>query len=413
MNNKRRILFIQHAGGLGGSAMSLLFMVRALDRSKYEPIVALIRSSKDLVELYENAGIHTVSWSGIQTFEHTTAKQYSLMRPGDWVAAIRFLLTIKSTLQSVRRLVAHVRPDLIHLNSVVLAVCAWGLASGKLPVVWHVREHPVRGILGCRYRWLCYGLKHWADRLIFISEADRLAWGMPVNGVVVRNFVDLTEFDRKKNGEALKSKLRISNDSPVLLYAGGPLRIKGVLTLLDALALLKESHPSLRCLMPGSSILADRSVMKKMIRALMRKVGLRTISIEIERRVQRYGLELTCVILPFQVEMAEFLGCADVVLFPSIRPHFARPMIEAAAMAKPVVASRLEGITELVDEGETGLLVTAGDPRELAVAVSRLLKDKALAERMGEQGYAKARVEFSAAVAVRTIEELYKHLLEQ
>lgn len=80
-------------------------------------------------------------------------------------------------------------------------------------------------------------------------------------------------------------------------------------------------------------------------------------------------------------------------------------------MAKPVVASRLGGPLELVQEGVTGLLVPPADPAALADAIITVLKDPARAKSMGEAGYAQAREKFDAATNARRTFAVYDELL--
>jgi glycosyltransferase involved in cell wall biosynthesis len=101
------------------------------------------------------------------------------------------------------------------------------------------------------------------------------------------------------------------------------------------------------------------------------------------------------------------IAAADVVVFPSTVPHFARPVIEAGAMAKPVVASNMDGVKELVQNNLTGILVEPNDPRALADALMKVLSDKHLAETMGEAGYLQAKEKFSAEKNCKQIMDIY------
>jgi glycosyltransferase involved in cell wall biosynthesis len=406
--NPARVLYVQHAGNLGGSAMSLLYLLQGLDSNRYEPVVALVRPSKEVRALYEDQGFKTLDWAGVRTFEHTTAKHWSPWRPGDWIAASGTFLGMRSTAHNIHRLVKQVRPDIVHLNSAVLAMCAKALSGSGVPVVWHIREHPVRGVMGLRRGWLRRGMDTWPSELIYISESDRNAWG--AHGVVIPNIVDANHFDRSVTGKELREKLGISHESTVLLYTGGPLRIKGVLTVLETMALLRQKGHDVHCLMPGSQ-LTQLGDVRRLIRGLVYHSGMRTLSMRIDDLVRDNSLENACIRLPFQTDIVRYVACSDIVLFPSLRPHFARPVIEAGMMAKPVVVSRIEGIEELVDEGKTGLVVEPGNPAALANAVQLLMTDKKMAGDLGEGGYAKARDRYEARSVVIAIERIYEQLL--
>ena len=88
-----------------------------------------------------------------------------------------------------------------------------------------------------------------------------------------------------------------------------------------------------------------------------------------------------------------------------------RVILEAMAMAKPVVASRVGGIPDLVEDGRNGFLVQPGDAKALAAAIKRLLIDKELAGEMGSRGRKMVDEKFSSDIMVRSIEEVYRHLL--
>jgi glycosyltransferase involved in cell wall biosynthesis len=83
--------------------------------------------------------------------------------------------------------------------------------------------------------------------------------------------------------------------------------------------------------------------------------------------------------------------------------------MEAMALGKPLIASRMGGLTDLVDDGETGLLVPPDDVDALRQAIERLLADKNLRERMGAAGKRKVSA-FQSTAVVRRVEELYQRL---
>jgi glycosyltransferase involved in cell wall biosynthesis len=125
------------------------------------------------------------------------------------------------------------------------------------------------------------------------------------------------------------------------------------------------------------------------------------------------GMEGWARLLPHRADPERLMAAADVVVFPSTVPHFARPVIEAGAMAKPVVASRLGGVEELVDDGRTGLLVPPGDPAALADAIVRVLLDPGLARRMGEAGYQASVRRFSREPIVAQLLDVYARVLAE
>jgi glycosyltransferase involved in cell wall biosynthesis len=403
----KKILYVQHAGSLGGSTMSLLYTIQGLDREKYHPVVALTRPSSEVANLYRDAGIDVVEWPGIETFEHTANDYMSLWRPLDWVRQARFARRVPGTLKRTRELVEHVRPDLVHLNSAVLAPAARALHAMRVPFVWHVREHPVSALISFRTRWMRRALSHWPAESIFISNADREAWVGPETGAVVHNFVDFSTFDRTLDGRRVREEFGLGPDTPVILFMGGISAIKGVFPLLEALALVKEEMPEVRCLMAGAAQPMSTRLVARAARRLLPLVGSATHSQRVAHAISRLGLEEVCVRLPFYRDTPGLLAASDLLTFPAVTPHFPRPVVEAAAMEKPVVASRLPGAIELIEDGRSGLLTTAGDAGELATAFLRLLRDPELRTTMGKAGYTLARERHDATRQVKRIMDIY------
>jgi glycosyltransferase involved in cell wall biosynthesis len=110
-------------------------------------------------------------------------------------------------------------------------------------------------------------------------------------------------------------------------------------------------------------------------------------------------------------DIPALLAASACLVFPSSVPHFARPVIEAAAMGVPSVASDLGGPRELIVDGETGLLVPPNDPATLAEAVTGLLRDPARAAALGEAAYQRALRLFDAQANAAATFAVYDDLL--
>src|SRR5438876_972842 len=102
----------------------------------------------------------------------------------------------------------------------------------------------------------------------------------------------------------------------------------------------------------------------------------------------------------------------DAFAMPSIWEGFGLVLLEAMAAARPIVASRVATIPEVVVDGETGVLVPAGDEVALADALALLADEPALAGRLGEAGRERLRRQFSIDKMVGDTELLYRELLE-
>lgn len=410
--SRKSILYIQHSGSLGGSVMSLLYTIQALDKDKYHPVVALARPSTELINFYQQAGFETIPWDGITLWDHSTVAPKPLYAPSTWRHLADVVLGWKKSKERTIELVELVKPDIVHLNSMPLSASAEALVETQIPTVWHVREPPLPDH-GFRYRKI-RDIMMRVNELIFISESDRQAWVQAERGVVVHNFVDFERFPCDTTaGEELKAKLGIAEDAPVLLYLGGISPIKGSFVLLEALSILKKDFPKLRCLMPGFDCSSSGSLVSNVARTLLPLVGHGTLVQRIIKKIDELDLHDICVQMPFQTNIVPFYAACDLLLFPATQPHFARPIIEAGAMGKPVVASRLGGAIELVQENKTGLLATPDSALDLVNNISKLLQNNFLCKQMGQSGYHHSIQSFNAQAQISKIENVYEKIIQE
>jgi glycosyltransferase involved in cell wall biosynthesis len=170
---------------------------------------------------------------------------------------------------------------------------------------------------------------------------------------------------------------RPADAAPVLLFVGRLAAIKGLLVLLDAVAALKPRHPGLRLVLVGDG--PDRRALEARAAAL----GLGE------------AVEFTGYLS--QAAVAQRVKGCDLFVLPSFAEGVPVVLMEAMAARRAVVATRVAGVAELVEDGVAGALVPPGDPVALAARIGALLDDPGLRARMGEAGRAKVVAEFDAA----------------
>jgi glycosyltransferase involved in cell wall biosynthesis len=406
MGRARTILYVEHAGELGGACVSLRELASALDPARYRPVVALVRPSGALERFYAERGVEALPWEGIAPFEHTTARWASLWRPTSWAPGVRAAVGWRRSERRTLELVERVKPDLVHLSSAVLAPSARALRGAGVPFVWHVREMPVPGHFGARSGALRAAMRDEPDALVFLSAVAREAWGGPPRGAVVPELVDLGRFRPDLDRARARARLGLDERAPVVLYVGGMSAIKGVLPLLEALGRVRRRLPELVCLMPGGATAPG-----PLVRLASALVPPLTLTGRIERAIAAGGLESACRRLPFASDVPELMAACDLLVFPSMVDHFARPVAEAGAMARPVVASRLPMIEEQVGEGGA-LLVRPGDARSLADAILEVLTQPDRARALGERGREAAAARFDLRRNADEVMALYDRVLE-
>lgn len=411
----RKILYFHHGGAIGGAPLSLLFLLRALDRSRYIPIVVTTRPGP-IIDLYRHEGIETHVATDVSTnvegriddFSHTTLEWYNHRH---WWPLPGRLLRFGASIRNAQRIVERFQPDLVHLNSSTLAAAAIGTRRAGVPLVWHIREPLARGYLGLRRAWLRSVIHRTADRVVAIShhDAGRL---LPSERIrVIYNFVDLAHFDRNLSGDAVRAELGIAPDAKVVVMLGGVAPPKGTLTLVRALPRVLAAHPGVRFLVAGP---APRTLDEGGVKGLAKRLlGVDAYQRRVIRALNETNAGDALTFTGVRQDIPQVIAASDLLIFPSTVPHFARPVIEAAAMAKPAIASDLGGPAELIVHGETGLLVPPNNPGALADAITELLNDPDRASEMGEAGYQRACKHFNAGVNARATLALYDEILAE
>jgi glycosyltransferase involved in cell wall biosynthesis len=123
------------------------------------------------------------------------------------------------------------------------------------------------------------------------------------------------------------------------------------------------------------------------------------------------GLEGIVVFAGQRRDIARLLAMADLFVFPSVYEGFGIALVEAMAMGKPVVASRVEGILEIVTHEVSGLLIEPHSPQEIVNAVIRLHRDSSLRERLGEQARKTSLERFGVKAGISRLEAIYMSLV--
>ncbi|MDD2635462.1 MAG: glycosyltransferase family 4 protein [Bacteroidales bacterium] len=416
MNYKTKILFIQHASGFGGSAMSLLYTLQGIKLNagnKYEVVVALAKWTKALSDFYENAGFEVVKPDWIDTYEHTQAVSFNLINLFHFIKEIKQLSKIKKAKRRTDKLLELVKPDIVHLNSIVLLGSALATRKKGIPLVWHVREPSVKGLLGVRRALIRKYLRRIPDKVIFICKADMRSWGSPDNGMVVYNFVDFNKFDRSLSKPTQIEGVKTPKGNFNILFLGALGRVKGGLYLIKAVNKLIKKYPDkkIHLLFPGGLYDVPVSFIYKAASIILPIFGQGTYSQKIEKEICKSQNPKSFIKFRFVKDVAQLFAASDVLVFPSIRPHFARPIIEAGAMSKPVIGSRLGGVEELIIDNENGFLIKPKSVEEITTKLEFLLNNKAKSKQMGENGYLIAKDRYDSKKNILSIIEVYKEVI--
>jgi len=165
---------------------------------------------------------------------------------------------------------------------------------------------------------------------------------------------------------------------------------KGLLTLIDAFAQVRDAAPGLQLLIVGDG---------PMLPAL-------------QERAREHGLGTQCVFQPAVADVREWLREIDIFVLPSLSEALSNSLLEAMASGCAAVASRVGGNPELVLDGKTGLLFMPDDADDLARRLRSLIGAESLRNRLSESALSFVQENFNKDASVRRIQELYRLFLD-
>jgi glycosyltransferase involved in cell wall biosynthesis len=234
---------------------------------------------------------------------------------------------------------------------------------------------------------------------------------------------------------------RFCPDTEIAAPDGGPARLlyvgrlspeKGIHILIQAFKILAESRPTLQLHLVGSahtqrylylaSDLNDPAAAsleqfygKRLAEMVRRQLILRDRSYATDLAAAAAGDERIVFHAPVpQIKTIEFYRRASVLVFPSVwNEPSGLPTFESQACGLPVVSTYSGGIPEYVEDGRTGMLVRRGDAQELALAISRVIDDPALARAMGKAGRQRVLERFTWEVSARRLADLIEAISQE
>ena len=302
-------------------------------------------------------------------------------------------------LRRLLRLLRRERFDLVHAHLTYASIFgALAARAAGIPCVATLHTAPVDGGAwsadALRERLLGAVLRRWCRAVVLVSEAARAQHAergrLPAGRMqVVHNGVDVDAFAGGRRDETRRA-LGLAAGQPALLTVSALREGKGLEVLLRAMPLLLRARPDARLLVAGEGTLRPR----------------------LEAQAADLGIARAVSWLGLRRDVADLLAAADVFVLASRQDAFPTVLLEAMAAARPVVATSVGGIPEIVADGQTGLLVEPGDPEALAAAVGGLVADPRIASALGRAGAARARAHFSTARWTERLLRLYREVLD-
>jgi glycosyltransferase involved in cell wall biosynthesis len=289
------------------------------------------------------------------------------------------------------RIIRDVRPAIIHAHD------PHGVASAALALSYQTFD-PAPVLVASRrvdFHLKTNAFSRWKYRqvraFLCASEAIRellIGQGIePARAITVHEGIDLAHVAAAPPASVHEAFGRPRN-APIVGCVGALVAHKGHRHLVDATAQIVREVPDARVVVLGEGELRGA----------------------LERQIADLGLEKHVILGGFRVDVLSLLKGMDLFVMPSITEGLGTSLLDAMACAKPIVASRVGGIPEVVADGVTGLLVPPKDPDLLAEAIVRLLQDRALVESLGAAGFERVRHRFTVERMVEETLAVYERL---
>lgn len=367
---KNKILYLIATLDIGGTEKQLLTLLKGLDKNKYEPIVCCLRRGGPFKEEIESLGIKVIILG--------KKSKYDI-----------------SIIPKLIRLIKKEKPIIVH--TFLWTSNFWGRIASiicRVPVI----------ISGER----CVDLwKGWfefsADKILsyftdkIISNAFVIKKFLVSNGIsnskieVVYNGLDFSIYEISYNTDEIKKELNIDFQKHIIGFVGRLSYQKNPQMFVDIAKKILRKRNDVQFLIIGDGELRQ----------------------QVEEQIKKYDIENKIKILGYRKDIPRILQIIDIVVFTSRWEGLPNVLLEASASAKPVVASDVDGVREVVIDKKTGFVISLVDEEGFLNAILKLLDSPVEAMKMGKEGRNFVRETFGVSKFIKNIEKIYEEELEK
>lgn len=372
--DKINILHVYQNSKIGGIQNQILHILGGYDKDRFNPAFCCLGPPMGMREEMEKRGIDFIALN---------RKRYSKFSPG----------IILDLYRLIKKKNVHIIRTHKYRSNFYGRIAAW---LARVPVIIS-SEHNIYVYKEKRLvrRITNYVLSGITDLMVAVSDAvakDLIKYdGIDQSKIItLHNGVDTDRFDGKEKSINIRLELRLGINDFVLGFIGRLVPNKGLHYLIDEVSILKKEHDNIKLLIVGDGSLID----------------------SLKRKVKKLDLIDNVQFAGERRDIVDILSCIDIFVMPSVKEGLPNALLEAMAMRRPVIATNIGGIPEVVENNKTGILIESGKPKALAESVKRLKENGELARSMGNEARIHILDKFSIVSAVEKWQSLYVSLLE-
>lgn len=377
LKDKIRVLHILSSLTIGGAEVNLLELIKHLDSNKIESHI-----------VYTAGGEYESEFLSLGVPCHKIQKSpLNLRSPVSWIMPIKLIKYAYSN-----------KIDIIHAH--LFLSCFWAIFVAKIlkiPLVYHLhsisplfhpedshrqKAHPVlEKIL----------LKQISMNIAITKTMFRRLQQLGINSnkvTLIHNGIDTAKF-KEDLSQNIKRKFHLENKLLI-----------GTVSRLD---LQKNIQLLLKCV---------PEIRKKFQNIKFLIVGLGSLDEELKQLAKSLFIEDDVIFLGARTDISDILQAIDIFVLPSLYENFPMALLEAMCARKAIIATKVGGIAEMIDNGKEGILIPPDNKEELIGSLKELIPDSKRRLELGRAAYQKVSGQFSSKVTVRKIEEIYKQVLE-
>lgn len=292
------------------------------------------------------------------------------------------------------RIIRKTRPQIVHAHGYVAGtVAALTTPIMRVPVTLCTLHNLFPSVPAKAARKALQICGRSSTRLIAITQAVKKSvevMGIPSEKmVIIPNGIDLSPYNEPYDIPQIRQELQIPADAPCVLAVARLIPSKGIIFLLQAAPALIKALPNIRILVAGDGP--------------QRK--------ELEEQTKSMGLTESIRFLGERHDIPKLLAACDVLAVPSLAEGQSLIVLEGMASRRPVVASDVGGMREMIQDGETGLLIRPADPVCLADTLQVAFNSKSLVKKLSENGRSFVESEMTLDKMIDRTKELYEKLL--
>lgn len=371
---------------LGGPQQRVLQVARKLKEAGIKTIVVMPRGDKTFARILNDGDIAHFQ---LRSFRR-------LPNPSNLPDVIVWFLYFFPCVFTVIRLIWKHKVDIVHVNGALNVQVSLAAKLSGAKLVWHLNDVRNPKLLKPILLPLLYSLP---DRVATASEVvHRNYFGegknSANNATILYPPVDTTKFHPGYNVEGIRNELRLKEHDKIVGTVGNINPFKGYEYFFSAARFVKEAFPEVKFLVVGKRLETQEKYWQR----------LHTLIVDLE-------IEDDIILAGYRADIPEVTNAMDIFVLASVLEAAPIVVLEAMACARPVIATGVGGVPELVIDGETGILVPPKQPEAIAKAVLYLLNHPKEAGEMGLKGRQRVIDHFSLAMCAQRHEEIYKAVL--